>query len=90
MLPEQVTEDLVINLLGDKVRDWVNKGPDAFYSLMYRLDISEKKLQAIRADKDVALEVAKLIYKRQLEKARSRAAHRDFLTRNEQDTDMLL
>jgi hypothetical protein len=76
-LPDTLTEEEILKLLAEKIVPIIQKGPDAFYQLMYRLDISEKKLMAILHEKDVADKIARLIYDRQLQKIRSRQAHRN-------------
>jgi hypothetical protein len=43
--------------------------------MMYRLDIPEKKLNAILNEPDVAHQIARLIYDRQTQKVASRKAY---------------
>jgi hypothetical protein len=74
-LSPDVTEEELLRLLADKLVTIIEKGPEAFFQLMYRLDISERKLNATFGDKDVASKIAKLVYERQLQKAASRKAH---------------
>jgi hypothetical protein len=74
-LPATVTEEELLRLLADKLITIIEKGPKAFFQLMYRLDISERKLNATFGDKDVATKIARLVYERQLQKAASRKAH---------------
>ncbi len=74
--PDRLSEEALLKLLADRVVDYLEKGPDAFYQLMYRIDISEKKLNSIIGDKDVAHKIARLIYDRQVQKLQSRRAHK--------------
>lgn len=71
-IPEILSEKEIITRLADKLVDYLQKGPDAFFQLMYRLDIAEKKLYSVMSTKDAAYNIAKLIYERQLQKIRSR------------------
>lgn len=71
-----VSEQEIIDKLALQVGTIAEKGPDAFFQLMYRLDISEKKLTLAMTDKEAAKEIAKLIYSRQLQKVRSRAFYK--------------
>lgn len=71
-IPKILSEEEIITLLADKLVDYLQKGPDAFLQLMYRLDIAEKKLYRVMSTKDAAHNIAKLIYERQLQKIRSR------------------
>jgi hypothetical protein len=75
-VPQKVSEEELLGLLAEKVAKVVQEGQDAFYSLMYRLDISERQLNRVAGTNDVAWKVARLIYERQLEKARSRVVNR--------------
>ena len=75
-VPTTLTEEAVIGLLAAKVVDWLERGPDAFYQLMYRLDISEAKLGAASAGEDIPRKIAQLIFDRQIQKARSRQFYR--------------
>ena len=69
-----VSEETILRLLADRVVVLVEKGADAFYQMMYRLDISEKKLNAIIAIGGIEMprKIARLIYDRQLQKIVSR------------------
>jgi len=76
-VPKVFTEEQIINLLADRLVDYLQKGPDAFFQLMYRLDIAEKKLYSVMSTKDAAQNIAKLIYERQLQKIRSREYYKN-------------
>ena len=73
-LPENYSEESILKLLADRIVQVLERGPETFFQLMYRLDISEKKLNAVLQDEDVAFKIARLIYDRQLQKIRSREA----------------
>jgi aspartate/glutamate racemase len=72
----EVTEDAILRQLADRVVLVLERGPETFFQLMYRLDISEKKLNAVMQGDDVAMKIARLIYDRQLQKIQSRMANR--------------
>jgi len=71
-----ISEQEIIEKLALQVAVIAEKGPDAFFQLMYRLDIPEKQLVKAMVDKEVAKEIAGLIYNRQLQKLRSRAYYK--------------
>ena len=72
-IPFTISEEAILKKLEERVIIFLERGADAFYQLMYRLDISEKKLNAIVANgENVALNIARLIYARQLQKIKSR------------------
>jgi len=75
-IPDALTEEAILELLAARLVKIIERGPDTFYQLMYRLDISEKKLNAVLQDKNVPLKIAKLIYDRQLQKIQSRLNYR--------------
>ena len=85
-IPDTLSEEEILRLLADKVVSILEKGPDTFYQLMYRIDISEKKLNAILGDENVAAKIARLIYDRQLQKIQSRLANRK--TTESEDPDL--
>jgi len=72
-LPEgALSEEAILQLLADRIVQVLERGPDTFFQLMYRLDISEKKLTAILDDDNVAAKIARLVYDRQLQKIQSK------------------
>lgn len=73
-LPDIVSEENILKQLIYRVIYYLEKGPEAFFQLMYRLDISEKKLNGVMNEPDVAEKIARLIYDRQLQKIQSRLA----------------
>jgi aspartate/glutamate racemase len=75
-LPDALSEEAILKLLADRVVLILERGAETFFQLMYRLDISEKKLNAVLEDDDVAAKIARLIYDRQLQKIKSRHEHR--------------
>lgn len=72
-VPDEISEDTILKRLAERVAALVDKGAEAFFQMMYRLDISEKKLNEAIGTPDVAEKIARLIYDRQLQKIRSRA-----------------
>jgi hypothetical protein len=85
-VPEFLTEEAILNMLTMRIADIIKQGPDTFYQLMYRLDISERKLHEISAREDAAAQIARLVYDRQLEKIKSRLQHRQ--SRSDNDPDL--
>ena len=75
-LPDMVSEEAILKLLADRIVTILERGPETFFQLMYRLDISEKKLNAVMLEDDVAAKIARLIYDRQMQKIQSRLANK--------------
>ncbi len=84
--PQMLSEEAIITLLTDKILAIIQQGPNAFYRLMYRIDIPEKRLAKVLGNDDTAREIARLVYNRQLEKITSRQQHRQ--QQNDIDPDM--
>ena len=71
-VPDVLSEEEILRLLAERVARLTENGAEQFYQLMYRLDISEKKLAAVLGDDNVAARIARLIYDRQIQKIISR------------------
>lgn len=68
-----VSREKIINALTWRVDQLIAGNPDQLFSMLYRLDISERKIkEAMVTDDDVTKKIAVLIYERQLEKITSR------------------
>lgn len=76
-ISDNITEEAILKALAERVIVLMSKGAEPFFQLMYRLDISEKKLQAVLGTNDVAERIARLIYDRQLQKIASREHFRN-------------
>jgi DNA-binding CsgD family transcriptional regulator len=81
-----ISEEALLQQLSDKIAAIITQGPDPFYRLMYRLDISEKKIRELQGSTDVSRKVAALVLARQLEKIKSRREHRE--KNNDIDPDL--
>jgi len=71
-IPDNITEDELLQLLAAKIVAVIAQGPEPFYQLMYKVDIPEKKLNAVLGGADAAMRIARLVYDRQLQKLHSR------------------
>lgn len=72
-----ISKERIIEALTHKVAYMMQYATEQLFSMLYRLDISEKKLKmAMQDEVDVAQKIAALIYERQIEKIISRNNHR--------------
>ncbi len=71
-LPDIISEEEILKRLAQRVTVLIEQGPETFFQLMYRLDISEKKLNGVMHEEYVAENIARLIYDRQLQKIKTR------------------
>jgi LytS/YehU family sensor histidine kinase len=68
-----VSKEKIIAALTWRVDQLIAGNPDQLFSMLYRLDISERKIKdAMATDDEVTKKIAILIYERQLEKIISR------------------
>lgn len=68
-----ISREKIIIALTWRVDQLIAANPDQLFSMLYRLDISERKIkEAMATDHDVTKKIAVLIYERQLEKIVSR------------------
>lgn len=73
LAPELIAAEDILQQLELSVSNLLEKDADAFFQLMYRLDISENKLtEALRDKENGVHKIALLIFERQLQKIRSR------------------
>ena len=87
VLPETVDEEMLLKVLEQKVVEWIQSGAEEFFQMLYRLDISEKKIKEVLHHEDIAKQIAKLIYERQIQKYNSRLHNKT--TTEEQDKELL-
>src|SRR5690554_5063332 len=72
-IPEQVSPEKIIMLLTYRINELLERNPDHLFSLLCRLDISERKIKhALESDHEPTKKIATLVYERQLEKIISR------------------
>ncbi len=72
-----VSEEKILAALCRRLEYMMEYAPEQLFSLLYRLDISERKLkQAMEQETDIVAKIALLIYERQVEKSASRKAHK--------------
>ena len=68
-----ITKEALIDAIAFRVGKLLEANPDQLFSMLYRLDISEKKIKKAMIDEDgFSFIIAHLIYNRQLEKIISR------------------
>ena len=81
--PDIISEAAILERLAARVVQLIEGDSERFFQLMYRLDISEKKLNEALLHLDAPEKIARLIYDRQVQKIHSRA----FFRNNNSDAD---
>lgn len=80
-----ISEEEIKHQLAVRILMLMDKNPEQFFQLMYRLDISEQRLKTIWADSDAADKIASMVYERQLQKLQSRRSNKN---NNSEDPDL--
>ena len=78
-LPEQVSEEELINQLSIKINELIQTDFEQLVRLLYRIDVSEPKLKQLLKeypDADAGKLIATMIVERQLQKQKSRQQFR--------------
>ena len=75
-VPDVVTKEAIIAALSQRIALLLERGTETFFQLMYRLDIPERKLQAVMQDSDAIEKIAALVYDRQVQKIISRQQYK--------------
>jgi hypothetical protein len=76
-LPENASEEVLADILAQRINQLISNDFSRLLTLLYRIDIDETQLRRLlreHADQDAGLIIARLILSRQREKAASRAA----------------
>ena len=82
-LPDMVSREKIIAAIAVRMEQLIAGNPDQLFSMLYRLDISEKRIkEAMASNEAIAHQLAILIYERQLEKI---AARQRFKSRKPDD-----
>lgn len=79
-IPDTVSYEMLRNRLADRLEQLISEDFQQFIFLLYRIDISEKRVQAILEENTgypAYQAIAELIMERQLQKIASRAAFRN-------------
>lgn len=71
-LPDTISEAEILQQLEKRINVLLERSPEEFLQLLYRLDIPEHKVSSALGNNEAISVLAKLIYDRQLEKAKSR------------------
>lgn len=86
--PEGYSEETICLLLSEGLDKLYREDSEAFFALMYRLDIAERSVeQALQSEAAMSV-IARLVYQRQLEKARLRKQFRDRKGAEDPDPDL--
>lgn len=83
-----VSEQEILLMLEKRLGQILERNPEEFFQLLYRIDIPERQLQGVLNDPNALQALARMVYDRQLEKARSRLKYKEASTPRDVDEDL--
>ena len=86
--PDNFSEEEIQLELEKRLGRLLEKNPEEFFQMMYRIDISEKSLQSVLQEPDALTKLAKMVYTRQLDKVKSRLKYKDYFNKDSADNDL--
>ena len=79
LVSESENEEEMIQMIAQRVNEMMETEIDLLFSYLYRLDVSESKVNAILVKQDgqhAILSIARLIWERQKERLKTKAAYK--------------
>lgn len=71
-IPEGFSEEDIKLLLERRLAQLLERNPEEFFQLLYRIDIPEHGLQNVLQHEDALVKLAEMVYRRQLQKVKTR------------------
>ncbi len=87
-IQEGISKEDVIRLLELRFSQLIERTPEEFFQLMYRIDIPEHKLHEVLQHHEAVSVLANMVYDRQLEKAKSRLKYKTHFDKNSDDDEL--
>lgn len=87
-IQDTFSEEEIILQLGRKLSRLLERNPEEFFQLLYRIDIPEHKLNSVLQQTDALEILAKMIYDRQLEKIQSRQKYKGYFDNDKADGEL--
>lgn len=86
--PDSFSEEEILLELEKRLGNLLERNPEEFFQMLYRIDISEKNLQSVLQEQDALAKLAKMVYTRQLDKVKSRLKYKDYFNKDTADNDL--
>jgi len=87
-MPETYSEEEILLGLEKRLGQLLERNPEEFFQLMYRIDIPERKMHEVLQQQDALAALAVLVYQRQLQKIRSRLKYKSYFENNDADSEL--
>lgn len=87
-IPEGISEQKLLQLIELRLSQLLERTTEEFFQIMYRIDIPEYDLNRVLQRNDAIQVLAKMIYDRQLEKAKSRLKYKSYFEDDKADNEL--
>lgn len=84
-IPEGYSEEEIKLMLEKRLGQLLERNPEEFFQLLYRIDIPEHSLQGVLQQPDALTALAGMVYDRQLQKVKTRLFYKS--QNNDKTTD---
>ncbi len=71
-IPDGFSEEEIKLMLEKRLGQLLERNPEEFFQLLYRIDIPERSLQGVLQQEDALATLAGMVYQRQLQKVKTR------------------
>lgn len=76
-IPDGYSEDEIKLMLEKRLGQLLERNPEEFFQLLYRIDIPEQRLNDVLQQQDALAMLADMVYRRQLQKVKTRLFYKD-------------
>lgn len=76
-IPDSLTEEEIRLMLEKRLGQLLERNPEEFFQLLYRIDIPEHSLQGVLQQEDALATLAGMVYQRQLQKVKTRLFYKE-------------
>ncbi|MCB0696421.1 MAG: hypothetical protein KDC07_03595 [Chitinophagaceae bacterium] len=87
-VPETFSEEEIRLGLEKRLAQLLERNPEEFFQLLYRVDIPEKQMHEVLQQDDALAALAGLVYHRQLQKIRSRLKYKTYFDKDNTDSEL--
>lgn len=76
-IPEGYSEEQIKLMLEKRLGQLLERNPEEFFQMLYRIDIPEQRLNVVLQQQDALSALAEIVYQRQLQKVKTRLFYKD-------------
>lgn len=87
-LPDTISEQELLLMLEKRLGQLLEKNPEEFFQLLYRIDIPEHRLKQVLEKEDALAQLAAMVYQRQLQKIKTRSELKNSFSIHPDDKDL--